>query len=273
MKISLFLAITFFTACSNKVPTRGKVLIIKQWHPSAGLDTTNIRASTQTPQYQNQKEIYDYLSKKIESKKHSFLIAEGCESGKAIDENFHPTFNGWSMSSLSEALKHEDYDDIVTSLPMKLKTKYPREVTALCGDSEDLLIKNQIAISDARGFFGFYLRLKQSMSDSKKFALYKNALEETQKAKIDNPIDYTKAKAMKSLEEFNFYIKQRNAHFAQMIKTNIHKNPVLIIGGLHAEDLIIQLENLGIEKEVMVFKSYPESSEKLTENLIYELMK
>jgi hypothetical protein len=267
--VLLTLALTF--SCAHKPVQTGKVIIIKQWHPSPSVDTRNIQASKSIPQYQNQKDIYDYLSNRVKTQKANLLIVEGCESGKEIDESFQQSFNGWNMASLSKASSSGDYEDIVTALPLKLKAKFPKEVTALCADNESLLKKNQLAISDARGFIGFYVRLKQNTADPKKFLTYKKALEETQKIEVADPIGYSKSQTIKSLENFNHYMQQRNALFARAIKKHLNENPILIVGGLHAKDLVNQLKAEGIETEVITPKGYPESSEKLAEDLMKEL--
>lgn len=272
MRISLCFAFFLLFSCSHKSSLKtGKVTIIKQWHPSASLDTTDIDASKKIPQYDNQKRIYDYLTKMLKPKKTNLLIVEGCESGTEIDSNFQIQFNGWSMTSLAKLSNDDRYGDIVTSLPMKIKAKFPEKIRALCGDNDIFLKKNLLAISDARGFIGFYLRLKEAISNPKKFAIYKQALEETQKSQIQDPIQYTKKRTKQSLEEFDLYIKKRNSIFTQIIKKNIQENPILIIGGLHTKDLIKQLKTEGIETEVITPTGYPESSEKLIDNLLNEL--
>ncbi len=150
MHFLVLLTLAFTFSCSHKSSYSGKVTIIKQWHASPGVDTRNIQASKSMPQYENQKEIYDYLKNRIKTQKINFLIVEGCESGIEINENFQQSFNGWNMLSLEKASLNKNYDDIVTALPLKLKAKFPKEVTALCADNESLLKKNQLAISDAR---------------------------------------------------------------------------------------------------------------------------
>lgn len=271
MRFLVLLTLAFTFSCSHKSSQTGKAIIIKQWHPSPSVDTRNIQASKSIPQYQNQKEIYDYLSNRVKTQKSNLLIVEGCESGKKIDENFQPSFNGWNMHSLSKVSTSDNYNEIMTALPLKLKAKFPNEVTAICADNEILMKNNQLAISDARGYVGFYIRLKQNASDPKKFSNYKKALEETQKVEVADPIGYSKAHTIKSLESFNHYVQQRNALFAQAIKKHINENPILIVGGLHAKDLINQLKAEGIETEVITPKGYPESSDRLAEDLLKEL--
>lgn len=272
MRFLVLLALVLAFSCSHKpAQITGKAIIIKQWHPSPSIDTRNIQTSKSIPQYQNQKDIYDYLSKRIKAHKTNLFIVEGCESGEEIDENFQASYNGWNMTSLTKASPSENYDEIVTALPLKLKAKFPKKVTALCADSESLIKKNQLAISDARGFMGFYARLKQNTADSKKFAIYKKALEETQKVEVADPISYSKDYAIKSLKSFNHYVQERNILFAQAIKKHINENPILIVGGLHAKGLIDLLKAEGIETEVITPKGYPESSENLAEDLMKEL--
>lgn len=271
MRLLIIFFLLFNFSCTHKAfPTR-KAIIIKQWHASAGVSTQDIEASKKMPQYQNQKEIYDYLVKSLDTNKKSLLIAEGCESGKEVDQNFAPSFNGWNMPSLTKIKSQDNYSDIVTSLPLKFKAKYTENVRVLCADNEALMKKNQLALSDARGFLGFYMRLKQSSSDRNKFASYKKALEETQGKEIADPIHYTKTQTINSLNLFNHYVQQRNLSFVEIIKKNIHNNPILIVGGLHVKDLIKQLRAEGIETEVMTPKGYPVASETLGDDLLNEL--
>jgi hypothetical protein len=271
MRLLVLLALVFAFSCSHKSSQTGTATIIKQWHPSPSVDTRNIKDTKSLPQYLNQKEIYAYITNKLKTQKSTLLIVEGCESGIEIDDNFQQTFNGWNMKSLVKASISEDYDEIVTALPLKLKAKFPKVITALCADNLSMLKKNQLAISDARGFIGFYIRLKQTAGDPKKFLTYKKALEETHKIEVADPIGYSKAQTIKSLESFNHYVQQRNVIFTQAIKKHIDKNPILIVGGLHANDLINQLKAEGIKTEVITPKGYPESSERLAADLLKAL--
>lgn len=162
------------------------------------------------------------------------------------------------MFSLSKVSSNEEYKDLVT---------------AICGDNEELIKKNQLAISDARGFLRFYVRLKQNSADPKKFATYKKGLEETLKMEVANPIEYSKAQTLKALERFDYYMQQRNISFVDSIKKLIKKNPILILGGLHVQDLVQQLKAEGIQTEVITPLGYTLSSEKLAEDLKSELEK
>lgn len=271
MRFLLFLLI--MTSCAQKPFSKeGQVTIIKQWHPSPKTDTRDITLSKSFPQYVNQKDIYDRLEKKVKKNKHLFLLAEGCES-QEITSHFDKTFNGWNMETLSKASSQSTYSDILTMLPMKLKAKHQEQVTAICADDEALMEKNQLALSDARGFLGFYLRLRQIKNSPKSFARYKEALEETQKQKINDPITYSKEKALESLQLFKEYVKERNVVFLEHIKKHLDKNPVVVIGGLHARDLSDLLKAENIPVKVITPKGYPEANEKLPQELMKELQK
>jgi hypothetical protein len=52
------------------------------------------------------------------------------------------------------------------------------------------------------------------------------------------------------------------------IKKHLKENPIMIVGGLHAKDLIQRLEADGIQTEIVTPNGYPESSERLGEDLL-----
>lgn len=262
-----------FSSCATKKPkSAGIVTIIKQWHTSPSTSTLDIEASRKMPQSVNQRDIYLSLDKLINKDIHITLLAEGCESGTEVNEDFPETFNGWNYQNLRASMDSENYEFILTMLPLKIKAKHPDHAFVLCADSDELLKKNQLAISDAKGFIGFYARLKQSeLIDEKKFSLYHKALEESQGITIPYPIQYAKEKTIQALDNFKKYIGMRNDIFVQTIKNNINQNPIIIIGGLHVTDLVEKLNKANIQNHVLTPEGYPLSNETLIEDLRKEL--
>jgi hypothetical protein len=119
--------------CSHTLKSGGKITLIKQWHASPSTQTTDVTASKDLPHYKNQREIYDYLVNEIESKGGVTLLVEGCQAGLSVENGF-AAVNGWSFELLKGYSNRRDYADIITSLPLKLKAKYPHQVKAICAD-------------------------------------------------------------------------------------------------------------------------------------------
>lgn len=273
--LCLLLILLSMNSCSSKkkIERTGTITIIKQWHLSPGVQTTDINASTRLPQAINQKDIYQSLEKIIQKNINLTLVVEGCETGEEINEKFSKYYNGWNYESLRNISNQENYVDVLTMLPLKIKAKYPEKINAICSDSEELMRNNQLAISDAKGFIGFYARLKQTeLMDEKKFTIYHKALEESQNnITIPYPIQFTKDKTLDSLIRFKRMIEARNDLFIKTLKDNLELNPVIIIGGLHAKDLIEKIERENIKYQVLVPEGYPSQNESLIEDLKKEL--
>jgi hypothetical protein len=261
---------TLFSCSSLKkeTPSEPIVTIIKQWHASPSKESRYIEESLLWPEYPNQREIYDYLEAKIINKEPLFLLAEGCQEGASVERGFTKPVNGWSFKDLRDSSLHSRYPDIISSIPLKLKAKYAQSIEAYCADDLQLIHKHQLSLSDAKGYIGFYLRLKQFQSkDVKSFLKYKQALEQSEKQTINEPVRYTKEKALKALEAFQKLLLERNAIILKNITRNLKHNPILVVGGLHAQDLMDQLTLAGVKTQVITPSHYPQNSE----NLIQEL--
>ncbi|HXH75976.1 MAG TPA: hypothetical protein VNJ08_13475 [Bacteriovoracaceae bacterium] len=269
----LTLMLLLLISCSHKFIPNNKVTIIKQWHLSPTVQTTDFKNSSGLPQYLNQRDIYIYLYKLVNDHPEKVtIIAEGCDAGTIIDKNFEPTYNGWNAKNLLPHREQLYYSEILTFLPLKLKMQFPDQVTSICGDSEELARQNQLAISEAKGFLGFHMRLKDTVESSpKKYQGYLKALEEIEKRKIIDPIAYTKQAALKQLEVFNELIKKRNSVLSDTAGLHINNHPVIIVGGLHAKNLEVQLKQAGYEVSVHTPQGYPANSENLGQDLIKAL--
>jgi hypothetical protein len=257
--IGTFFVLVLIGSCQEK---GHKVRLIKQWHLSSSENTQNIEESKKLPQYKNQKNIYTQVSQLIEKQQTNLIIAEGCEG--AIDSNFTTNFNGWDMDSLIKKSGDADFGDIMAPVPMKLKAKYPH-LTVLCGDNLELIKDNLAAMSDLRGFSGFFQRLLESRkSNLGKFNAYFDQLKKIfPKEKISDPVQYSLQKSLSALSEFESLIKQRNSFFVDIAKKNISKNPVIIIGGLHVSDLQQRLYVDKVKSQIIVPVGYSNDEQKL----------
>ena len=257
--ILLLLAIS----CNKKQSGNGKVTIVKQWHLLASQNTEDIEKSKLLPQYTNQSSVYKLVSEKVKAKKTKLIISEGCEG--EINQNFEKTFNGWNYQNLNLKLNQSNWTDILTLIPLKLEVQYKQQLKTLCGDNYQLIQENGLAFSDLRAFSGYLIRLVQyHQVDQKKYELYSAVMfENVPENERRNPIVYARNKSLEAVNRVEKYIKLRNKGFLEIAKENIKDNPVIIIGGLHADDLILQLQKYGINYEVITPKGYHSTDEKL----------
>lgn len=138
----------------------------------------------------------------------------------------------------------------------------------ICGDNLSLIEKNSLASSDLNGYVGYYSRLKQFKgTNTKKFQLYKKSLLEGVDQKIDNPVEYARLRAKKSLTAFKRYTQERNDFFIRAIEKTIDKNPAVVIGGVHLPDLQQKLDDKNIKFEIISVEGYPENSDKLFDQI------
>ena len=269
MKLYLCL-LFFFIGCLGS--SQKKVLIIKQWHLSPDQVTTDIKGSTSLPQYQNQYAIYKMVESLFLDGKTNLVIAEGCEG--EIDDNFTSVYNGWSIKSLKDSLRtNKDYDYIMAPVGMKLKAKYP-SLRVLCGDDDELISENLKAMSDLRGFSGFYTRLVESQLDNlPKFQAYAKQLKSLYpNEKIEKPISFTLERSLKALKTFQRIISERNRYFSKVAKENYDKNPIIIIGGLHVGNLKERIEKKSLKVKVITPTGYIDNETLLVTMLEKNLM-
>ncbi|MCO4754961.1 MAG: hypothetical protein KC478_10810, partial [Bacteriovoracaceae bacterium] len=248
MKFIQSLIILLLVSCSE-VP---KVTIIKQWHLAPGKKTQNVQGSMKLPQFVNQKDIYEYLEKKGGSS--ITVIAEGCEG--EVDTSFNETFNGWTMDELIKQKDQIHFKDIMAPVWMKLKAKNPKKYNVVCGDNLQDIERNKLAMSDLRGFVGFYERMKASSAKPSAFNMYAKSLSELEGRKIANPLEFSRKAALDSLKESRDLIEKRNLSFLKIIKKNIDSNPYVVIGGIHAQHLTDLLKEQGIAFDVVEPKGY-----------------
>lgn len=259
-------------SCSH-LSKNGKVILIKQWPLSPRVNTLNIEVSAKSAEYANQRSIYDQLLKTAETSNGITLIVEGCDAGTEINESYQGTYNGWNISNLSVMKDQAHYADIITMLPMKLKVKIPNKIRAFCGDDEDLKQSSQLALSEARGYMGFFYRMDSTKNDPAKFIVYKKALEETEKKPVEDPLQYVEQKAVDNVKTYWKGVQKRNEILTKTAKKYLDENPIIVVSGLHAKDLEKQLKDEGIPAEVLTPEGYPQASENLGDELTKSLKK
>jgi hypothetical protein len=256
------LALLLIFGCSHKLKSDGKITLIKQWHASPSTVTTDVTASRDLPQYKNQREIYDYLVSEIESKGEITLLVEGCQAEVPVEFGF-TAVNGWSYELLKGYSSRRDYADVITALPLKLKAKYPHQVKAICADDLNLITAHQRALSDAKGNLGFYIRLTEVKPGTTMFQRYHQALEEAHRIKTSNPVEAALKQGRQDLTNFRKYLSERNAIFLKLLVKFRHENPILIVGGLHTEELMEELTLAQIETTLIIPDDYPSESERI----------
>ncbi|WP_372655779.1 hypothetical protein [Halobacteriovorax sp.] len=264
MKKTLILLFLFSqNAYSNE---KSIVRIYKQWHLLAKTKTLDIDKSKSLPQYKNQTFIYTELDKLIANKKVKAIISEGCEG--EINTQFDSTYNGWNYKNLDSKKKTKQFKDILTLVPLKLEVKYKAKLMTMCGDNLSLIEKNALASSDLNGYIGYYTRLKQYKdTNNKKYQLYKKSLLDGVDKKIDNPVEYARIRAKKSLSAFRRYTQERNDYFVRAIIKNIDKKPAVVIGGVHLADLTMKLKDKDIKYEIVEVEGYPKDSETIYDDI------
>lgn len=265
-----YLLLIFLAACAGSPQRDKKVILIKQWHLSPSTSTMNVSESKKLLQFENQMDIYQRLVADLKEGPLT-LIGEGCEAGTPIDRGFTSTYNGWNFTNLQVHADRPHYDDILTYLPLKLKAKFPDQVTAVCGDRAELVKENALALSEAKGYLGFFYRLTEHKNNLRKFTSYLGALEETEKQKIDDPIAYSEKKAIEHVSQFWRLIKERNQVLVKSALERLSERPVIIVGGLHLKDLEEEFKKRGVATEVWTPKGYPIETEKLGENLLKDV--
>ena len=242
--------------------------IIKQWHLAPKMRTLDIQASKQLPQFTNQKDIFLKLKEMVNKGKLKTILSEGCEG--IIDSTFPTKHYGWGYEELEEYLKSPVYSDIMALVPLKLEVLYKKKINIVCSDSVSLMEKNNLAFSDLRAFWGYYIRLVQYKQKSpQKYRRYSQSLFKDVPKMYQHmaPEEYAKFMAKESLKDFNLYVHQRNKIIIKTFKK--HKKPAaLVIGAIHAEDLA---EQLGKTYKVKVIT--PKGMPKNADSLMKELQK
>jgi hypothetical protein len=252
----------------TKSPT---VVILKQWHlpPSVNTKTTPAGARA-LPQAKNQKEIYEQLSVWVKNSNIDSVIAEGCEG--EITPKFKDAFQGWSYADLDAHKKDKAYAGILSHVVLKLKVSYPGQVHALCGDSLNEIKKSQVALSDSRADVGYFSKLSENQNNPAKLKSFLEGVIEAYHLKSDATVtDAEKAVALdlkQSLTRFQDSTHERDLSFIRKVNLVESKKPVVVvIGGLHAEDLKQILEDKKMNCVIAEPVSYQNDEEAMSSKL------
>ncbi len=218
----------------------GDVIVIPQWHLSPQTNTQV--SSANLPQADNQRAIYRQLVDWVENGAIKTVIVEGCEG--EIDDHDPERFNGWTLQDLQK-LSGESLDNTMTHVGLKLKAREGRKLKVECGDSNELIKKHQLILSDLRGFVGFKIRIDEFKDDIKKRADYVATVRDLMKMPADSDEVDVLTKLDEQLrlkmKEFKETLHERNTKFAAKAKAS-QKPSAIVIGAIHVDDLRQQLQ-------------------------------
>ncbi len=253
-KIFILLFLCFFSCTSSD----HSLLIIPQWHLEPHINT-NISDfdKTKYKQNTNQKDIYLYLSKKIEKKEITTLIAEGCEG--EITERYKYAFNGWDYNSLYSQKHQKSFEDILTSVALKLKVKYPK-LKVICGDNRSLIQQN-LQIFRRLDLLTASLFEKDNKRLSQLRSYYPNVGDVNNKSIL-------KGILKDEVKKLEVIIQKRNESFFSQLKSN-GKKTALVVGLIHVRGI----ESL-LKSEQIEFQHYtPEGLNEQDASLINDFKK
>lgn len=260
-KLILLLTLSSFSLYAQN----STVTIFKQWHLLPNSKTLNIKGSMLYPQFQSQVDIYLESLKLIKENKTQLIIAEGCEG--EIGKKFKKAHYGWSFKKLEEELPSPEYKNIMALIPLKIKVKLKDKIRVICGDSEELMEKHQLAFSDLRAYIGYAYRLKDIKDKSSpKYIRFSKSLLDGVKTDL-TPLKYAKKKAIESLNLMKKITEQRNDIFIKVIKKHSKLNPLVIIGGLHVEGLVQKLKTSKYDVRELTPAFYIGEEEKILKSL------
>lgn len=247
-----------------------RVWFFKQWHLAPSVNTTDVEKSKSLPQFANQTAIYEQLNSWIRSGKLKALVAEGC-SGEMTTKTTS-RFNGWDMQSLKPRADSENYNSILTSIPLKLEAKYGEKLHTLCGDDEDLIKKNALAFSDARGELGYLTRLEQYKNDPERAKLYLDGVIELYHMSANTTIPQAIARLnmelQKTVDQVEQWIQKRNEHLVDVILAAPHdSNLAVVFGGAHAPGVQALLEKRGMNCTIVEPAGYQDDETQLLQKL------
>lgn len=258
-------ALTKVGTCKVSKDVGKHVTVIKQWHLAPKTVTKGFKEKY--PQEANQTDIFKAVNEMVKKKKVQLLVAEGCEG--EINGDFKSSFNGWDLESLKKESQRKHFEKILSHVLIKIEARHGDKILTVCGDNEALIQEGNLRLSNLRGWFGFFTRLTESKDDPEKQKLYGEAAADLLKVPRDTPPDkllaQIKEKLKGEIEAFVKSIDDRNDRFLQTVKEHEFKNAVIVIGGLHAEDLRKKLEAAGIGCDVLEPRGYQREDENLVD--------
>ena len=257
--------------CTNVADGKAPIVyVLKQWHLPPSVDTKTNPPAKPLPQTKNQTQIYDQLSEWVRSGSIDTAVAEGCEG--ELGPKMKEAFQGWSYSDLEAHVNDKNYSEILAHPVLKLQAKFPKDVHSICGDSLSEIKRSQLALSDARADVGYFARLSENLDQPAKLKPYLDgAIEAYHLPEKTTGVEALKEVARdlkKSLDLFQDSTHERDLSFVRKINTADSKKPaVLVVGGLHAEDLKEILEKKKMNCVIFEPLAYQNDEEALSRKL------
>ncbi len=246
------------------------VILIPQWHLGSGPIP-----SEHPPQEANQLAIYTQLSTWVEGHTIDSLLAEGCEG--PIENQTSVKINGWSVDDLTGELSQKhNIDSLLAPIAYKIKAKYKNNLVVACGDREQLIHDNLLALSNLRGFAGFKMRLEDPQLSPQDRESYLNKAAEVLRLPRDSSLKFVlenlNSEISKSLDQFENLLQQRNDNFVLQLE-QLKGIKVLVIGALHLHGLEAQLTKKKIPYSIWTPIGLEDQENRLIEQLKSKLLK
>jgi hypothetical protein len=267
---------------SSKTP---HVWIFEQWHLAPGVTTfapaTPVPVSGQWPQQENQTVIYRQLDEWVRRRQVVEIYAEGCDAKRGggkngeIGKDFGESFNGWNLAALEKAASTPDvasaFDEIISSVPLKLEARHGEQVRVLCADDQEGLKAGLAAFSDARGQLGFLTRLSQNRKDPKRAKIYLDGVIELYRlpaaTNVDTAIARLKVELKSSIARIRDSIEKRNQVAVKRVAGSGLHEAAIVFGGVHAPGLVAGLEREGLGCTVVAPTGYVDEDSELVKKL------
>jgi hypothetical protein len=251
--------------CIVKDPAK-MVYVLKQWHLSPKTTTKGFKEKY--PQEKNQTAIYQVVDEGVKRGEFQLVVSEGCEG--EINADFVPTFNGWDYDSLKAQVHQKGYEKIITLVPLKIEAKYGDKIATFCGDNQAAIQIGLEKVTNLRGWTGFYVRLNEFKDNPEKLKLYTDSAADLLKVSKDTPreqlVIQVKGRIKEELDTFTKSLQTRNDSFVKVLQDHDYKKAVVVVGGLHAEDLREKLEKAGLGCEIFEPPGYQADDEHLIED-------
>jgi hypothetical protein len=255
--------------CSHSRAGSPEVVLFKQWHADASVDTHARSKAAGLPQAANQTAIFRQLDRWVRRGSLRTIVAEGCQG--ELDRASPVKFNGWSVRELEAESGRPGFDAIVASVPEKLEARYGTRLRVVCGDDPSLIREHQLALSDLRGAYGFLTRLDQYRDDPAKTRLYLGGVIEAYHLAPDTTAAQARERLKKALREgmerMHQALDRRNEAVISAIR-RAGSGPIgVVYGGAHAPGLLEKLDRQGFRCSVIEPAGYRNDEAKLMEEL------
>jgi hypothetical protein len=252
---------------TQKSPT---VYLVKQWHLAPNTNTKLNPPVKPLPQTKNQTQIYDQLGEWVQNGVLDTAIAEGCEG--EVGPKLKEAFQGWTYEDLTKHVNDKNYSELLAHPVLKFQAKYSSKAKSYCGDSLSEIKRSQVALSDARADVGYFGRLSENQDKPEKLKPYLDGVIEMYHLRANSGYtDALKAVAIdlkKSLDIFQDSTHERDLAFIRKINTVDSPKPtVLVVGGLHAQDLKDSLEKKKMNCVIFEPLAYQNDEEAMSKKL------